>query len=258
MTTATKSACYCRISTLIHGQSLENQLVPIREFAKARSFHLVKEYSDEGISGAKERRKGLDQMLSDAKRGLFKVLIVMEISRLARDVRHLLNLLFELDRIGVTVISIREGVEFSSVLGRAMVAMIGVLVSVERDLLRERIKSALNTKRLAAEQAGKRFNIGRPPVITPEIAKQIIDLRAQGHSIRRIAKLIESPVGKPIGKTTIERVLREYRRECNMSQNEKSPASNQALSKRKIGATTPSTITCLTDKGEDDSDEYPG
>lgn len=207
-----KAACYCRISTLVHGQSLENQLVPIREFAGARGFEIVEEYCDEGISGAKEKRRGLDLMLAGAKRGLFKTLIVMEISRLARDVRHLLNLLHELDRIGVTVISIREGIEFSSVLGRAMVAMIGVLVSVERDLLRERIKSALHTKRLAAEAAGKRFNIGRPTVVTPEVAQRIVDLRAKGYSIRGIAKLIDSPAGKPIGKTTIERVLREARR----------------------------------------------
>ncbi len=212
MATLTKAACYCRISTLTHGQSLQNQLVPIREFAGARGFEIVEEYSDEGISGAKEKRRGLDLMLAGARRGLFKTLIVMEISRLARDVRHLLNLLHELDRIGVTVISIREGIEFSSVLGRAMVAMIGVLVSVERDLLRERIKSALHTKRLAAEAAGKRFNIGRPTVVTPEVAQRIVDLRAKGHSIRGIAKLLDSPTGKPIGKTTIERVLREARR----------------------------------------------
>lgn len=206
-------ACgYARVSTLLKGQDVDNQLVPIREFCRARGFKLVVEFTDEGISGAKERRPGLDRMLAEARRGKFKTIIVAEISRLARDVRHLLNLLNELQEVGVNVVSLRENIDLGSTFGRAMVAMIGILAQVERDLLRERIKSALETKRLAAQATGKRFNIGRPTVVTPEIAQRIIDLRAQGHSIRQIAKLTEGPSGQSVGKSTIERVLREYRR----------------------------------------------
>ena len=208
------AAAYCRISTLIHGQDIKNQLVPIRDFASARGFRLTAEFCDEGISGAKERRPALDAMLADAKLGKFKTLIVMEISRLARDVRHLLNLLHELDRIGVSVVSIREGIEFNSVMGRAMIAIIGILVSVERELLRERIKTALQTKRLAAEQAGKHFSIGRPRILNPTVEAEIVSLRAKGLSIRQIVQAMN----KRVGRTTVERVLREYRQKTKLSQ----------------------------------------
>ena len=134
-----RCSLYARCSTApTKGQDVSNQLTPLRQIAHDRGFQIVHEFCDEGVSGAKERRGGLDAMLASAKKGEFKTLLVMEISRLARDVRHLLNLLHELERIGVSVISIREGFEFDSVMGKAMVAMIGILVSVERELLRER------------------------------------------------------------------------------------------------------------------------
>lgn len=230
-----KAAIYARISTLshIHGQDLMNQITPIRELAKSRGLTIIQEYSDEGISGARERRPALDAMLADAKRGKFKYLIVMEISRLARDTRHLLNLLFELEQIGCSVISIREGIQFDTPMGKAMVAMIGIMMTVEKDLLRERIKSALQTKRLAAQAAGKRFNIGRPTVITPELAQKVIDLRAKGHSIRQISKLVQSPTGSPLGKTTVERVLREARTKSNCPESPSKPAINRRCNAKK-------------------------
>lgn len=119
-----KAAAYGRISTLVHGQDINNQLEPIKQVAEARGFDLVKIYKDEGISGATERRKGLDLMLADAKRGTFKVLVVMELSRIARDVRHLLNTLHELHQVGVSLVSIREGIEFNDTpFSKGMVAL---------------------------------------------------------------------------------------------------------------------------------------
>lgn len=201
-----KTASYCRISLAQHvgGQSLLNQIVPIREFAQNRGFDLVteREYQDEGVSGAKERRPGLDQCVADARRGKFKVLIVMEVSRLARDVRHLLNLLHELDQLGVSVISIREGIDFQSVMGKAMIAMVGIFMSVERELLRERIKTALATKKLTAAQTG--WKCGRPG-LPDTVVRQVRELRESGQSIRVIAKRVG------IGKTSVERIVRGNR-----------------------------------------------
>lgn len=202
--TKPKAASYSRISTLLQGQSLDNQRVPIEEFAQSRGFDLVARYQDEGISGAKERRPGLDQCVADARRGKFKLLIVMEVSRLARDVRHLLNLLHELDQIGVSVVSIREGIEFQSAMGKAMVAMIGIFMSVERDLIRERIKTALATKKMAAAQTGNGWRCGRKPADAAKV-EQAKALLAQNRSIREVAKVVG------IGKSTVERIKRGRR-----------------------------------------------
>lgn len=208
MTKDNRTACYSRISTIGNGQDLSNQTVPLREYIQGKGLKLVKEYADEGISGATERRKGLDQMVSDAKGGLFKILVVMEISRLARDVRHLLNLLYELDQLGIQVVSIREGISFDTPMGKAFVAIIGILMSVERDLLRERIKSALFVKKLAAQQTGNGWRCGRPTKLTPELATKVIELRYKnGLSIRQIAKALD------IAKSSVQRVLSQNSKE---------------------------------------------
>lgn len=200
----TKAAAYGRISTLVHGQDINNQLEPIRQVAEARGFNLIKIYKDEGISGATERRKGLDQMLADARRGIFKVLIVMEISRIARDVRHLLNTLHELHQVGVSLVSIREGIEFNdSPFSKGMVTMIGLLATIERDLLRDRIKTALAIRKQTASITG--WKCGRPSKITKEIEAEIVRLRGESLSIREIGKKLS------LSKTAILRVVQKHR-----------------------------------------------
>lgn len=198
-----KAAAYGRISTLVHGQDVQNQIEPIKQLAQARGFDLVKIYKDEGISGATERRKGLDLMLADAKRGAFKVLIVMELSRIARDVRHLLNTLHELNQVGVSLVSIREGIEFSDTpFSKGMVTMIGLLATIERDLLRDRIKTALAIRKQTAAITG--WKTGRPTKITKEIETEILQLRTSGLSIREIAKRMS------LSKTAILRVVQKH------------------------------------------------
>jgi len=197
-----KAAGYGRISTVVHGQDLNNQFEPIRQVATARGFELVKLYEDAGVSGATERRKALDDLLADARRGVFNVLVVAELSRIARDVRHLLNTLHELHQAGVTLVSIREGIEFNeSPFARGMIAIIGVLVSIERDLLRDRIKTALAVRKQNAAATG--WRCGRPSVISPELIDAAKKLGASGSSIRQTATALG------VSKTTILRICRE-------------------------------------------------
>jgi DNA invertase Pin-like site-specific DNA recombinase len=200
--TPLKVAIYSRISTLVHGQDLRNQEKPIRDYVSSRGFIIHDTYTDEGISGSVSQRKGLDRLLADARRGKFKVVVVMEISRLARDVRHLLNLLHELSELGVSIVSLREGISFEGAFGKAMVAIIGALVGVETQLLSERIKTALAVKKLAAQQSGSGWKCGRPG-IGEDIKLQAVTLRENGLSIRAISSRLS------IGKTTVERILKQ-------------------------------------------------
>lgn len=221
----TKAAAYGRISTLTHGQDIQNQLEPIRQVAEARGFDLVKIYKDEGISGATERRKGLDLMLADARRGTFKVLVVMELSRIARDVRHLLNTLHELQQVGVSLVSIREGIEFNdSPFAKGMVTMIGLLVTIERDLLRDRIKTALAIRKQTAAATGSGWRCGRPPKINPELIDSVKKLRDSGSSIRQTAKALN------VSKTTVLRICRE-----GQNPDLENPAKPYAKKGNKIG-----------------------
>jgi DNA invertase Pin-like site-specific DNA recombinase len=195
------AAIYSRISTTGHGQSLENQTAPLIEYVKARGLAFTESYSDSGISGTVQSRPGLERLLIDARRGRFKVLVVIEISRLARDVRHLLNFLHDLTELGVSVVSLREGLDFAGAFGKAMVAIIGALVQVERDLLSERIKTALAVKKQAAISSGSNWKCGRPAIDT-DVRTAVIKLHGEGLSIRAIAKKLG------LGKTTVERIIK--------------------------------------------------
>jgi hypothetical protein len=103
-----RAALYCRVST--DDQHLETQLYDLREFARQRGFEIVNEYTDT-ISGAKSKRPALDQLLADARRNRFEIVIVSAFDRLARNVRHFLEVLDEFNHLNITFISLRENID---------------------------------------------------------------------------------------------------------------------------------------------------
>jgi integrase len=84
-----KAAIYARVSTT--DQTCENQLLELRQYAKARGWTVTREYVDEGVSGAKERRLALDALLKDAKRRRLDVVVCWRLDRLGRNLRHLVS-----------------------------------------------------------------------------------------------------------------------------------------------------------------------
>jgi DNA invertase Pin-like site-specific DNA recombinase len=80
-----RAVIYSRVSTV--DQHPETQLYDLREMAKQRGYEIVGEYSDK-ISGAKQKRPGLDQLMADARRHKSDVVLVWAFDRMARSVRH--------------------------------------------------------------------------------------------------------------------------------------------------------------------------
>jgi len=103
-----RAAIYARVSTL--DQTADNQLLELRRYVAARGWSAV-EYVDRGVSGAKDRRPALDQMLADAKRRRFDVLICWRLDRLGRNLRHLILLLDELTAVGIGFVTLGEGID---------------------------------------------------------------------------------------------------------------------------------------------------
>src|ERR1700676_4699321 len=97
-----RAGLYMRVSTV--DQRPETQLLDLRQMAAQRGYEIVHEYTDR-ISGAKAKRPGLDQMMTDARRGRFDIVLVWSSDRVARSVRHFLEVLDELNRIGVEYVS---------------------------------------------------------------------------------------------------------------------------------------------------------
>ena len=110
-----KAAIYARVSTL--DQEPENQLQELRRYLEARGWTGV-EYVDRGVSGAKDRRPALDQLLADARRRRFDVVVCWRLDRLGRNLKHLIMLLEELQALGVAFVSLAEGIDATTPAGR--------------------------------------------------------------------------------------------------------------------------------------------
>jgi DNA invertase Pin-like site-specific DNA recombinase len=172
-----RAALYLRVSTV--DQHPESQLHDLRGLAAQRGFEIVQEYTDR-ISGIKAKRPGLDQLMADARRGKFDVLLVWAFDRLARSVRHFLEVLDELNHLKIEFVSFRENVDTGGPLGRAMITIIGAIAELERNLIVERVKAGMRRARLE----GRR--LGRPPLNVNR--DDLLRDRARGHSLTELAK----------------------------------------------------------------------
>ncbi len=183
-------ALYLRVSTL--DQHPETQLLDLRQMAVQRDYEIVREYTDR-ISGTKARRPGLDEMMADARRGRFDVVLVWASDRLARSVKHFLEVLDELNHLHVEFVSFREQIDTGGPLGRAMVIIIGCIAELERSLIVERVRAGMRRAKLEGR------HIGRKPLELDRIG--ILRDRNQGQSLGQLAKTYRA------SRTTIHRVL---------------------------------------------------
>jgi len=188
-----RAALYMRVSSV--DQHPETQLHDLRQMAAQRGYGIVNEYTDR-ISGVKARRPGLDDMMRNARRGRFDVVMVWASDRIARSVKHFLEVLDELNRLNIEFISFRENIDTGGPLGRAIVVIIGAIAELERNLIIERVRAGMRRARLEGR------HIGRNPLELDDEA--IRRERCQGHSLRQIAR------GHRISTATVQRVLRRH------------------------------------------------
>jgi len=189
-------ALYMRVSTV--DQHPETQLHDLRGLAAQRGFEIVNEYTDK-ISGAKGKRPGLDQLLADARRGKFDVVMVWAFDRMARSVRHLLEVLDELTHLQIEFVSFRENIDTGGPLGRALVVIIGAIAELERNLIIERVRAGMRRAKLE----GRR--IGRAPLNVDRDA--LLRDRQNGMSLADVAK------AHRISKASVCRVLKQTQQE---------------------------------------------
>ena len=188
-----RAGLYLRVSTV--DQHPETQLNDLRQMAGQRGYEIVQEYTDK-ISGTRAKRPGLNQMMTDARRGRFDVVLVWASDRIARSVKHFLDVLDELNRIGVEYVSFRENIDTGGPLGRALVVIIGAIAELERSLIVERVRAGMRRARLEGQR------IGRQPLVLDSAAIQ--QDRQRSRSIRQIAK------EHRVSTATVQRVLRKH------------------------------------------------
>jgi DNA invertase Pin-like site-specific DNA recombinase len=187
-----RAALYMRVSTL--DQHPETQLYDLRGLAAQRGFEIVHEYVDR-LSGAKARRPGLDQMLKDARARQFDVVLVWAGDRIARSVRHFLEVLDELNHLGIEFVSFRENIDTGGPLGRAIIVIIGAIAELERNLIIERVRAGMRRAKLE----GRR--IGRAPLDVDRQA--VLRDRGRGLSLTNIAR------AHRISRASVSRIIKQ-------------------------------------------------
>lgn len=175
-----RTAIYARVSTSNGQQSPDMQLSTLREYCEARGLSIYREYVDEGISGAKDKRPALNQLMDAARKRKFDCVCVYKFDRFARSTKHLLAALDEFKALGIDFISYSENIDTSSPLGKAVFTIVGAIGELERSLIVERVKSGLQ----AAKKRGKK--LGRPGKEVD--VQKFEELLSEGLSVHAVAR----------------------------------------------------------------------
>lgn len=180
---------YARVSTT--SQSLDAQT----DALTAAGVDPARIYSDK-LSGTLRRsqRPGIAALLDYAREG--DVIVVVGIDRLGRDAVEVMTTIRELSERGIVLRSLREGIDSSTAVGRAVAGILASLGELELELGRER--------RAAAREARRARNqpMGRPRALTSAKVDQVLKLHAAGEPVPEIAKTFG------VGRDTIYRAIR--------------------------------------------------
>ncbi len=174
-------------------QHVESQLYDLRELAAKRGFEVVQEYQDCGVSGRRARRPGLDALIEDARRKHFSVILTAAFDRVARSVKHLLQLMDEFDDLGVVFVSRRVNNDTSGPLGRLFLTIIGSIAELESDLIRERVLAGMRRAKLDGVRIGRApMNIDRTAIVRDRISGMTLTAVSKKWGISRslVCKLV--------------------------------------------------------------------
>ena len=191
-----RAAIYVRVST--DKQTIDNQVAALRQIAERRGWQVVEQYSDAGISGAKGRdgRPGLDQMLKDASRREFDVIMAWAVDRLGRSLIDLLGTIQTLEACGVDLYLDQQSIDTTTPAGKLMFQVCGAFAEFERSMIRQRVLAGL--KRAVAQGA----QLGRPR-IDAAMEKRIQAQLRLGKGILKVARELG------VGSGTVQRVRQE-------------------------------------------------
>ena len=191
-----KVGIYTRVSTL--DQTIDNQLIELRDHCSRMGWEIVKEYADEGLSGtlSRDKRPALNSLIKDAYRKRFDSVVCWDISRIGRSMKELILFLSDMKDRGIGICSVRQGFDTSTSMGEIMFQFVGILSSWEREMIRERTLAGLER----AKREGK--TLGRRKVTNDTMTAKIVELRTAKKTIRQIA----SEVG--VSRGTVNNVLK--------------------------------------------------
>lgn len=194
-----RAALYTRVSTRDKGQETANQATQLQEFCAAQGWRIVAEYEDHE-SGGKAERAHFREMMTDASRRRFDVVVVWALDRFSREgVGETFDHIRRLGSNGVQFVSFSEAhFRTTGPAGELMIAVAAWIAKQERIRISERVRAGLSRAQAHGTRSGN--PIGRPKVIFDRA--QAVELRIAGKSWRDIARACG------VGVTTVRRACR--------------------------------------------------
>jgi DNA invertase Pin-like site-specific DNA recombinase len=177
---------YARVST--QDQSLDLQMDALQKFGCEKVY-------SEKVSGMKDDRHKLLELIEYAREG--DILVVYKLDRLGRSTKKLIELTEELERRGIELVSIRDSIDTTTAVGKAMFRMLAVLSEMERDLISERTRAGLESARARGRSGG------RPKKDRKDIEKALKLYDTEQYTIKEIEEMTS------VSKATLYRELRK-------------------------------------------------
>lgn len=221
-----RAAIYSRVSSeeQIDGYSLDAQEHAARQLADLRGWQVWRIYREPGRSGKSALRPEFQQLISDAERGAFDVIIVHKLDRFSRSLVDILTYLQRLDRAGVAFVSVTEAFDFSTPSGRLFLTMIGAFAEWYLGNLAQEISKGKKErarqggwngqlswgyttpgqlqKRLLA--LGEAFKAGNVPEQTYSAQAKLFEDALETYSEKDLTSAIPDPVNAPGVKMMFE------------------------------------------------------
>ena len=203
-----KVALAARVSTSDREQDPETQLMPMRDFCAAQGWEIYDEYIDHAPANDLAHRTRWRDLLDDAARKKFSVVLVFKLDRAFRSVKHMHDTLAAWELVGVDFKSLREQFDTTTALGRLLMTLLAALAEFELEMIRERVKAGMDR----ARRQGK--HIGRPKVTDRKgFNRRFYDvlhrLTAGEISRRKAAKELG------IGYATLKRLIEAHSRDVS-------------------------------------------
>ncbi len=198
-----KAALYIRVSTDAQreeGYSIEAQTEMLKGYCQSKEIKNYSLYIDGGFSGSNIERPQMQRLIEDIKQGKISCVVVYKLDRLSRSQKDTLYLIEDvLIPNKTSFVSLRENMDTSTPIGRAMLGIMSAFAQLERETIKERTGLGMRERVKSGLWPGG----GRTPfgydydrekgILVPnddaETVRQIYSLYLQGYSTLKIARL---------------------------------------------------------------------
>lgn len=139
-----KIAIYTRKSIYVeNSESIETQISLCKDYFKVKGECTVEIFEDEGFSGKNTNRPAFKRMMNEIKLGKYDIVAVYKIDRIARNIVDFVKIYDELEGYNVKIVSITEGFDPSTPMGRMLMMILASFADMERTNIAQRVKDNL-------------------------------------------------------------------------------------------------------------------